>query len=528
VITGYRDLVRIAVGGFSTVYTAYEETLGRTVAVKVLHADAHDPTARRRFQHECELTGRLTGRANIITVFAAGPTADDRFYIAMQYLPNGSLADRLAAAGPMPVQEVLRIGLAIARALETAHAAGILHRDIKPGNILVSDQGEPVLSDFGIASLINPAGNPTDVDAFTRGHTAPEVIDGYPPSAQSDIYALGSTLCTLLTGVQPADGHSGPPTAERVQEPMGLNRPDVPAGLVALLRRTLAADPRQRPATAAELVADLTALLGGPQQPPPATAPTPAPAVAPAPAVTATAFAETTTGADPVREPTRLRESRIIKPGTMATQKSSHRTMTIVAGLVAAAVVVAAGSAFAITRGRPHHSSSAAAAAAREPGVGTVTVPASAGGAPPATAAAARTTVPAGNNAPSMGGPAGGQPQPSQATPKPTPKPTLTEAAPPPPTVCTPGGCAGKAYFVAYGDHLFVCDEKSDGYSAVAMYTRTDVPGQNNEAAERTGAGKCVDHNMNLAEGAKITFKICLENGSGPLFSCSAAITATA
>src|SRR5439155_13694648 len=106
--------------------------------------------------HECELTGRLTGNRNIITVFDAGVTDDGRPFIAMQYLPNGSLADRLAATGPLPVQEVLSIGAAIADALGTAHRAGVLHRDVKPGNILISDEGEPVLTDFGIARLIGP------------------------------------------------------------------------------------------------------------------------------------------------------------------------------------------------------------------------------------------------------------------------------------------------------------------------------------------------------------------------------------
>ncbi|MCU1657720.1 MAG: serine/threonine protein kinase, partial [Pseudonocardiales bacterium] len=134
VITGYRDLARIAEGGFSAVYTAYQETLGRTVAVKVLHADTRDPVARERFRDECELTGRLTGHPHIITAFDAGTTQDQRFYIAMQYLPNGSLANRLASTGPLPVGEVLLVGAAIAEALASAHAAGILHRDIKPGN----------------------------------------------------------------------------------------------------------------------------------------------------------------------------------------------------------------------------------------------------------------------------------------------------------------------------------------------------------------------------------------------------------
>jgi hypothetical protein len=491
-ITGYRDLVAVAVGGFSTVYTAYQETLGRTVAVKVLRADS--TAARQQFQHECELTGRLTGRANIITVFAAGTTEDNRLFIAMQYLPRGSLADRLATTGPLPVEEVSRIGAAIAGALAAAHAEGILHRDIKPGNILVTDQGEPVLSDFGIASLVNPAGG--SVDAFTRGHTAPELVDGEPPTIRSDLYALGSTLYTLLTGVPPAVPPAVPPVDGSSGE---LSLPDVPADFAALLRRTLATDPRQRPASAA----DFAALLGGDQQP--SAPPTEPRAVAAVAAV----------GAPATEEPTRLRANRVVPPGTVATGKRRRRTMTVVAIAVGVAALVAVGSAFAGTLGHPEAGPTAATQPTATGSPAPVVPAATPTPAQTTTARRERTTPPA--------SPPGAPPALTAS-----PQPSTAKAEPTPATVCTPSGCAGKAYFVANGEHLFVCDEKSDAYGVIAVYTRTDVPGQSNEAANRNGYGTCIDHDMNMPEGAKITFKVCLADWTGPVFSCSATITPSA
>jgi serine/threonine protein kinase len=507
-IAGYRDLVRVAAGGFSTVYTAYQETLSRTVALKVLHADGQDQAARQRFLHECELTGRLTGRAHIITVFAAGTTQDGRFFIAMQYLPKGSLAERVATTGPLPAAEVIRIGAAIAGALATAHAAGILHRDIKPGNILVSDQDEPVLSDFGIASLVNPVGDAKGVDAFTRGHTAPEVLDGQSPSAQSDLYAVGSTLYTLLTGVPPVAG------AEAVTEAVGPNRS--PAGLAALLRRTLAADPRQRPASAAELAAELAALL--PDQP------APAPSVPTPPAPVATQSTGVATASQPViEEPTRLRASRMLEKGFAGTERPRRKKMMIGAVVVAVVALVIAGSAFASTIGRTHDSTPAAAQA---PASGRTESPASstvgtAGS--PTHAAAGR----AGSGGGATKSPTSAPGQ-SQSAKPPTAKPSTTKPATPPPTACTTSGCAGKAYYVTAGDHLMVCDEKADGLGVLAQYTRTDVPLQNNDAAAAGGAGTCLDHNMNMAPGVKITFRVCLTDSSNKLSSCSAYITTSA
>ncbi|MDZ5447685.1 serine/threonine-protein kinase [Micromonospora sp. 4G57] len=505
VIAGYRDLTRIAEGGFSTVYTAYQETLGRTVAVKVLRADARDPAAQQRFRSECELTGRLTGQPHIITTFDAGTTQDQRFYIAMQYLPNGSLANRLAATGPLPVAEVLHVGEAIAEALAAAHAAGILHRDIKPGNILISDRGEPVLSDFGIAGLMQPSGS---VPAFTRGHTAPEVLEGRPPTVRSDIYALGSTLHTLLASTPPAGNAPGVPD---------LNRADVPAALLTLLQRTLAADPTDRPGDAARLAAEFKALPGDRDrvalraasvaQPPMDPDPSPAPPDGPA-----------TPG-----EATRYRPERQSAPASGPVRRGRRRAVVIVASLATVAVLVAAGTLIAAVVNRPRHTPSQALTVASA----TPTNPRPSAAPSKAKPQSAR-TQPARHGAapgrPSSPAPASTTATPSSAassSPKPTPQA-------PPPTVCTPNGCGAKAYFVGEGDHLYVCDNSGDGYGAIAQYTRTDYPGQNNDAVNKNGAGTCVDHNMNMPEAATITFRVCLLKSTGEIFNCSAYRTTSA
>ncbi|MBO0806690.1 MAG: protein kinase [Actinobacteria bacterium] len=278
VISGYRDLVLIAEGGFSSVYTAKQERFDRTVAIKVLHTSVQDAAAQRQFTDECRLTGRLTGEAHIIAVFDAGATEDGHPFLSMQYLPGGSLADRLASSGPLPAGEVVRVGTIIAGALAAAHEANILHRDIKPGNILLSAADEPVLSDFGIARHSHataPAGAAA-MDAFTPAFSAPEVLAGRPSSAASDIYSLGSTLYTLLAGEPPAGGVTAQAelrTRNRIADFPDPEHAGLPAGLVALIRHCLAYEPSQRPGSARQLAADLAAFPGAAERASPSRGP---------------------------------------------------------------------------------------------------------------------------------------------------------------------------------------------------------------------------------------------------------------
>ena len=142
--------------------------------------------------------GALSGHPFIVTLYDAGFTADERPYLVMPYIADGTLHDRLAS-GPMPWQEVLMLGIHLAGALETAHRAGVIHRDIKPGNVLRSEYGNQ-LSDFGIARLQGGHETQSGVITASISHAPPEILDGHAPSEQSDVYSLGSTLFEALTG----------------------------------------------------------------------------------------------------------------------------------------------------------------------------------------------------------------------------------------------------------------------------------------------------------------------------------------
>ena len=198
-IPGVSGLVEIGRGGFGIVYRGIESSFQRDVAVKVLPA-AVDETTRSRFDRERLATGTLSGHPNIVTVFRGGFTAGDQPFLVMEFLPGGSLGDRLKTSGALPWTEVADIGVKLAGALETAHRAGVLHRDIKPGNVFQSGLGEPKLGDFGIARL--QGGTETRSSAVTASivHAPPEVISGQRPDHRSDIYALGSSLYELLSG----------------------------------------------------------------------------------------------------------------------------------------------------------------------------------------------------------------------------------------------------------------------------------------------------------------------------------------
>ncbi|CAN5480583.1 hypothetical protein BH11ACT8_BH11ACT8_23090 [soil metagenome] len=199
-LSGYTDLVEVGRGGDSVVYRARQESVQRDVAIKVLDVD--DPHRVARFAREIEITVQL-GRQhpNIVTVLAAGTTASGRPAIVMDFFDGGTLHDRLRAHGPLSVEEVGRIGAVLADALSFAHERGVLHRDVKPQNVLVLPTSW-VLTDFGIARLAGSE-HTSSAETFTYRHAAPQILDGHPPTAGDDIWSLGSTLFTLLDGRPP-------------------------------------------------------------------------------------------------------------------------------------------------------------------------------------------------------------------------------------------------------------------------------------------------------------------------------------
>ena len=255
---GYEDLTRVDQGGFATIYRAHDTRFDRAVALKILHSDNLTDRQLRRFRTECLATGRVSSHPNIVTVYDAGTTLGNRPWLAMEYCSGGSLATKVAAQGPLPVAEVISVGTRLCSALSAAHQAGILHRDVKPANVLLTSYGEPALADFGISSVVVGDDTVTGTAAYTVVHAAPEILGGEAGGPAADIYSLGSTLYTLLAGTAPFAREASAGLAPLVGRIMGndlpdIGRPDVPPELEQLLRRCMAAEPTGRPASAAEL-----------------------------------------------------------------------------------------------------------------------------------------------------------------------------------------------------------------------------------------------------------------------------------
>ncbi len=176
-LAGFEDFVEIGRGGFGVVYRAHQPALNRYVAIKFLAASLSS-TGRERLSREALAMGALSGHPNIVAVVDVGIPVEGTPYLIMPYLARGSLADTMAASGPQPWPEVVRIGVKLAGALESAHRLGILHRDVKPGNILVSDFGEPQLADFGLARVSGGFETTSRHITASVAHAAPEILEG--------------------------------------------------------------------------------------------------------------------------------------------------------------------------------------------------------------------------------------------------------------------------------------------------------------------------------------------------------------
>lgn len=264
-VEGFRDLELIGQGGFSQVYRGYQKHLDRVAALKIIRIGAAGADDRRRFERECSVTGRLSSHPYVVTVFETGFTKRGEPFIAMEHFGRGSLADLLKTGGTFRVADVIDIGVKVAGALDVAHRAGILHRDIKPHNVLMSDYGEPALADFGIAAVTQGHDPTVGPQSLTPGHAPPEVLEGKPSTIRSDIYSLASTLYTLLAGRPPFDGDADEGVLPRLlrilEQPVpAIPRGDVPAELQRVLETALAKDPKDRFESAAAFA---DALRGG-------------------------------------------------------------------------------------------------------------------------------------------------------------------------------------------------------------------------------------------------------------------------
>jgi serine/threonine-protein kinase len=249
---------RLGAGAMSEVWLADDRKLERPVALKLLapHADA------RRFEREARAAAALS-HPNVERIYESGE-ADGRQYMALEFLPGGTLEDRLARGRPLPDAETERIARQLAAGLAHAHEHGLVHRDLKPANVLFDAEGRAKIADFGIARL---EGIDTLTEAGTVMGTAnyisPEQAAGEPASPASDVYSFGVILFRLLTGRLPFEAESPLQVAEqhRTREPPRIAelRPDAPRDLAALAAAAMAKDPRQRPADGAAL---LTAVDG--------------------------------------------------------------------------------------------------------------------------------------------------------------------------------------------------------------------------------------------------------------------------
>nr|WP_271209113.1 serine/threonine-protein kinase [Rhodococcus wratislaviensis] len=254
---GFEDACIAGRGGFGIVYRCRQPALDRLVAVKVLSPDP-DPMDRARFLREQQAMGRLSGHPNIVHVLQAGITHTGRPYIVMPFHRRDSLESWITTHGALTVDEALAIGVKLAGALETAHRGGVLHRDIKPANILLTEYGEPQLTDFGIARITGGEETTRGLVAGSPAYTAPELLGGADASTASDVYGLGATLFTALAGRPAYARRRGEQLFAQLlrigSEPLpDLRDRGVPDAVCTVVESAMARDPADRPGTAAEL-----------------------------------------------------------------------------------------------------------------------------------------------------------------------------------------------------------------------------------------------------------------------------------
>ncbi len=256
-IDGYTGLTEVGRGGFGIVYRARDQRFGREVAVKVIRDAGLGKDVLARFERECLALGILSGHPNIVAVHANDSTRGGEFYLVMEFLGGGSLAQRLLAQGSAAPEDVVVWGVALAGALQTAHRAGIVHRDVKPENILFSSYGAPKLVDFGIARMRSAYETRSGFISATLSHAAPEVVAGSPVQPAADVYSLASVLFTALRGRPPFDQGPEDSLAPLIARIAGAAPPDlrsegIPDEVVAVVERGLAKTADERYADAAE------------------------------------------------------------------------------------------------------------------------------------------------------------------------------------------------------------------------------------------------------------------------------------
>jgi tRNA A-37 threonylcarbamoyl transferase component Bud32 len=266
----YRVGSMLREGGMSSVWRGEDTVLGRTVAIKVLRPPRGDEAFVTRFRREAQAAAALN-HPNIVSVYDTG-SDDGVQYIVMELVEGETLADVLRREGKLPPRRAAEIGAAIARALHAAHGSGLVHRDVKPGNVMVTPAGEVKVMDFGIArAATDDTLTQTGTVVGTAAYLAPEQARGGKADARSDVYALGCVLYEMVTGKQPFTGDSAVQVAyQHVNEepPPPSEHAAVPADLEATIMRSLAKDPGDRFPSAKAMLNALSGGVAGPDTAP--------------------------------------------------------------------------------------------------------------------------------------------------------------------------------------------------------------------------------------------------------------------
>jgi eukaryotic-like serine/threonine-protein kinase len=264
VIAGrYRLHELLGRSGMSEVWRAEDLELGRDVAIKLLAADAD----RERFEREARAVASLA-HPNVMQLYDYGES-EGRPYMVLEYVPGGTLEDRLRDGGPLPDDETYEIAIGIASGLAHAHARGVVHRDLKPANVLFDEEGRPKIADFGIARLAAGEGTLTEAGTLlgTAAYISPEQASGEPAGAASDVYSFGVMLYRMLAGRLPFASNDPMELVlmhrDTPPPPLTQFRTDAPPRLESTAMLALSKDPSERPADGAALLAELGLPAGG-------------------------------------------------------------------------------------------------------------------------------------------------------------------------------------------------------------------------------------------------------------------------
>jgi tRNA A-37 threonylcarbamoyl transferase component Bud32 len=261
----YTLLRRHAIGGMSVVFVAHDNTLDREVAVKILNEN-YSADARRieAFEEEARLTASFS-HPHVVRVFTTG-RAFGRFFIAMEFVVGGHFEQQITERGTIPEREMLPLAIQVAEGLKAAHAAGLIHRDIKPGNILLDSDGQAKIVDFGLALLLGKGGTAQAREIWaTPYYVPPETIEGQPEDFRSDMYAFGATLYHALAGKPPCNEESMATAvlreAKRKVVPLQSSAPWVTPQTCAVVDRAMAYQPAKRFQSYDEMIGQLNASL---------------------------------------------------------------------------------------------------------------------------------------------------------------------------------------------------------------------------------------------------------------------------